>query len=116
MRQITRDACEAFYDQKKFKRSNTRVQPCGDDSLMWLHDTIIAQYDHGADKLYIQHAGWTSVTTKERLNGVLNYYGHPHYIKQHDFMWYVVDENGVRFPFNKTDVITIDTTGYLQIN
>ena len=91
MRQITKDAIKALYENKNFKRGNTIVvghlSPITDERsrIMCLHGNPIAKLKEG--KLYISHAGWPTNTTKERLNGLPNVHIH-----QKDFQWYLNGE------------------------
>jgi hypothetical protein len=66
MRKITREAIQALYNRRNFNSSNTRVE----DGKLYLHGNLIAKIENG--ELWITNAGWTSSTTKERLNGLRN--------------------------------------------
>lgn len=73
MRIITRDAIEAFEALRPFKRDNTevRIDPVvnGLEPELYLFGNLIAKrFHHG--ELQITSAGWSSNTTKERLNGL----------------------------------------------
>tara|TARA_R100001594_G_scaffold150302_1_gene210936 strand:- start:560 stop:928 length:369 start_codon:yes stop_codon:yes gene_type:complete len=106
-RKITRNAVSALYGGKDFRRDNTDVvhgiDPCypnyGEPHLdphlayisrMYLHGNEIARvvvaFEFGKwnTKLYIRTAGWTTSTTKERLNGLPGVS-----IYQKDFQWYL---------------------------
>lgn len=91
MRKITIDAVNAFMDNKEFSRSNTEVVV--DNSIgatfLYLHNNKIASKCHTTNKIEISNAGWFSVTTKERLNGLPNVS-----IRQKDYKWYL---NGNRW-------------------
>ena len=90
-RKITEDACKAFHNGYDFKKSNTEIgsyYESGSDDFgwcMWLHNNGIAKRMDG--KLYIRSAGWRTLTTKERLNGIsgVNVY-------QSNFDWYLNGE------------------------
>jgi len=83
MRKITRDACNAFYNHRKFKRGNTEVDIHDDGKIvLCLHDDIIAKIV--GNVLYVRHCGYMTKTTKERLNGLPNVY-----ISQRNFTWYL---------------------------
>ena len=73
MRAITNTAVTAFYAGRKFKRSNTEVQVSNTGWVyLYLHGHAIARRDWtGA---FVRHAGWPTLTTKERVNGVLLHY------------------------------------------
>jgi hypothetical protein len=64
MRQITRDIVQAFESRNELRIDNSRT----DGQSLWLFNNRIA--DWRADGLWITNSGWTSATTKERLNGL----------------------------------------------
>jgi hypothetical protein len=64
MRQITKQSCIAFENKQKFSKDNTRT----DGTNLYLYDNLIAKWQD--DGLYITNAGWSTNTTKERLNGL----------------------------------------------
>ena len=68
MRQITRDAINAFTSNVPFSRDNTTVHVSDDATIMRLHGNLIAKKING--ELFITDAGWDTMTTKERLNGL----------------------------------------------
>ena len=86
MRKITREACYAFENMGagKYEKSNTIVRTDGLRAQMWLHGNLIAYSN--PDGIYISNGGWSSNTTKERLNGLTGVH-----IQQKDF---VSSQNG----------------------
>lgn len=78
MRQITIDVCNAFESRETLSKSNSHT----DGNAMYLHGNKIAEYRDGS--LYITNAGWPTVTTKERLNGL-----HGVSINQKAGVWYL---------------------------
>lgn len=82
MRQITKEAVDAFLNGYYYKKSNMEVT-CGQ---MYLHGNKIAWFDRNK-QLWISNCGWKSVTTKERLNALPNVH-----IVQRNYRWYL---NGV---------------------
>jgi len=64
MRQVTREVCGSFKDHKARTVGNSHT----DGATLYLHGNAIAQWRD--DGLYITNAGWPTVTTKERLNGL----------------------------------------------
>ncbi len=63
-----------------------------------LHGNLIATYYYMEDIIFLYTAGWTSRTTKSRLNSLLNGLGFIQSVKQKNFKWYVCDrefEEGV---------------------
>lgn len=85
MRQITRDAVQAFRNWEKFNRGNTAVIPGVNGAVMTLHGNPIAASQYG--EIHVTSAGWETPTTKERLNGILSAIGCQG-IYQKDFTWY----------------------------
>ncbi len=71
MRKITEDAINALYSQKPFKRDNTAVEVFPNGTFLKLcGNTIACLYNDPNNTLSITTAGWNTVTTKERLNGL----------------------------------------------
>tara|TARA_R100001015_G_C4631780_1_gene194595 strand:- start:418 stop:777 length:360 start_codon:yes stop_codon:yes gene_type:complete len=85
MRKITKDAVRAFEQHKKFKRGNTTVEVSESKLFaeLKLHGNTIAK-SGVFEGLMISSAGWNTVTTKERLNGLEGVNIH-----QKDFTWYL---------------------------
>lgn len=77
-RKITTDAINAFMSAKPFNRDNTSVTIELVKFAMFeekfvvlrLHGNKIAQRIVGSNELEISNGGWSSNTTKERLNGL----------------------------------------------
>lgn len=69
VRKISELASEAFYNREKFKRTNTEVKvlPTGEVELrLWGNLIAFRKYD----KTYFTLAGWNTVTTRDRLEGI----------------------------------------------
>lgn len=82
MRQITKEAVDAFLNGYYYKKSNMEVT-CGQ---MYLHCNKIAWFDINK-QLWISNCGWWSHTTKERLNALPNVN-----IVQRKYLWYLNGE------------------------
>jgi hypothetical protein len=68
MRKITLKIARSLYQGKPCKISNTYT----DGEKVFLHDNLIAfKRENG---LSISLAGWPTVTTRERINGLLKYF------------------------------------------
>ena len=93
MRKIEKQMNAAVNNRTSWSNSNTRVDRMGNRSEVYLHNNHIATvYDNG--DLQLSSAGWETVTTKSRLNALLeNFFGYTLRIFQHDFTWYVGDRN-----------------------
>ena len=82
MRAITREAIEAFNNNKPFKKSNTEVTVYNEKTYYWLHGNCIATKENGV--LKITNCGWATNTTKERLKGLKGVS-----ISQRNFKWFL---------------------------
>ncbi len=80
MRKITKESVDAFMNARKFKKANMEVEVLPNVTILKLFGNEIAyRYNDPERTLSITNAGWKSVTTKERLNGIPNV--HIHQIK-----------------------------------
>ena len=79
MRQITKEAVDAFLNGYYYKKSNMEVT-CGQ---MYLHNNKIAWLDING-QLWVSNCGYQTNTTKERLNGLPSVN-----IRQINFTWYL---------------------------
>tara|TARA_R110000803_G_scaffold4911_9_gene16359 strand:+ start:2904 stop:3206 length:303 start_codon:yes stop_codon:yes gene_type:complete len=87
MRKITRESVDAFMNARKFKKGNMQVEVLPNVTILKLHRNVIAyRYNDPESTLRITNAGWESVTTKERLNGIPGVSIH-----QKDWVWYLND-------------------------
>ena len=83
MRKITREAVDKFLRKETFRKSNMAVEEQYGIFKLKLHGNTIATLDE-FNMLSISNAGWSSNTTKERLNGL------PHvHIKQKNWNWFL---------------------------
>jgi len=78
MRKITSQSVDAFVNGYRFNQGNTTVSGSGcgatgiRDWYLMLHNNLIAKKEVQTNTLTISDCGWQTVTTKERLNGVLS--------------------------------------------
>jgi hypothetical protein len=77
-RKSIRPVIQAFHAQKSLKRGNTHTE----NGKLYLFGNLIAEYR--SNRLWIRDAGWQTVTTKDRLNG-LNGVS----ISQRKYQWYL---------------------------
>ena len=91
MRKIEQQMNSAINNRTSWHNSNTRVDRMGNRSEVYLHNNQIATvYDNG--DLQLSSAGWETVTTKSRLNALLeNFFGYGLRIFQRDWTWYIGD-------------------------
>ncbi len=91
MKKVTLESSQAFRNGKKYKSTNTVVcvSPNGQVMSMLLFENTIANYSKQTNMLALTDCGWFTVTTKERLNGILKAFDLPYSISQKDFEWYI---------------------------
>lgn len=104
MRKITNLVVSAFYGGENFKMSNTDVETYNWVTTMYLHNNTIATIEK--DKLTLDDCGWQTNTTKERLNWILEGIW---CIRQKDFVWYLLLNNGEVYKFDDVESINIKT-------
>lgn len=86
MTKISQNSAKAFRDGQAFNVSNTKTT-AGNERIFTLHDNMIASY--ADNRLLITSSGWETVTTKARLNAILNAFNLPFSIVQRDYQWYL---------------------------
>ena len=88
MKKITERICNAFLDGIRLKISNTLTEK----AAIWLHGNKIAFW--ATDEiLMINLRGWNTVTTRERLNGLLTMLNSD---------WRIVQRNHIPYAINNT--------------
>lgn len=70
MRIITKKAIEAFLKGVHFGLDNTQVLVYDSVIHLVLHGNLIAQRDRKTGSIRTTTAGWNTLTTRERLNGI----------------------------------------------
>ena len=116
---ITEDSATAFRNQRRFKRSNTVVR--NEDSwntAMYLFNNLIARYEPRKNHLWIDTCWRNTVTTKERLNWVLEKFN-AWKIYQTHYIWYYMDVRGNVYPMPQNwmyiDLNDYNEFSYLQL-
>ena len=101
MRQIEQQMNFALTHKGNFSKSNTRVEynENSNCSTVVLHRTAIATYDHNTQALKLNTGGWHSVTTKSRLNAILQELIGCASVYQKNWNWFVNLQNGGTIPF-----------------
>ena len=86
--------------RKNFSSGNTTVRAFRESVDVYLHGNHIASLDTATHKLTIKDGGWQSVTTKSRLNALLDEFVPSAGIFQKDWVWYLSDRlSGSVVPF-----------------
>jgi len=96
MRKVTRDVCNAFINRNRRSVGNT----CTDGEELLLHGNRIAWRE--GDRIMTTLAGWPTVTTRERLNGLCELLGLGRPYHQNHHIQYFQDN-----PINSTDIIPL---------
>ena len=98
MRKVTEQTVRAFFNGEKKSIGNTVVTVVDGETALSLHGNIIALRD-SKGVVQINNKGYTTNTTKERLNGILSYLNND-YIKQIKGEWFIVsDGEKTEFPY-----------------
>ena len=73
MRKIEQQMNRAIVNKNDWSNSNTKVNYNSntDCSSVYLHGNQIATVDHNTNAVKLSSCGWQSVTTKSRLNAIL---------------------------------------------
>ena len=110
MRKITEQSCQAFRNRKNFTSGNMsitgRTYEGKPHSIteMRLHGNLIASLC--GNTLTLMDAGWQTVTTKERLNGLLNTFYINAVIFQKNYQWFITLD-GVTSEWNGSQTFKI---------
>lgn len=72
MRMITEKAIKKFLAHERFSLDNTSVDTSTDRNMSYLrlHGSVIANHNKATGELNITTAGWNTLTTRSRLNGI----------------------------------------------
>ena len=91
MRKIEQQMNRAIVNSNNWSNSNTFVEYNSntDCSTIVLHRTAIAVWDHKNQALKLNTGGWATVTTKSRLNAILDQLMYGAKVFQRDFNWYL---------------------------
>ena len=91
MRKIEQQMNRAIVNKNDWSNSNTFVEYNSNTncSTVVLHRTAIATYDHNTQALKLNTGGWATVTTKSRLNAILQGLIAGASVFQREFNWYL---------------------------
>ena len=105
MRKIEMEMNSAIRYRRNFSKANTSVRCFKTNGIttdvdVFLHGNHIASLDTATNQLTIKDGGWQSVTTKSRLNALLDEFAPSMGIFQKDWIWYLSDRlSGSVVPF-----------------
>ncbi len=91
MRKIERQMNFAISNKADWSSSNTRVEfnDSTNCSNVFLHGHNIATVDHSTHSVKVSSCGWTTNTTKSRLNAILSEVKYGCSVFQKNWNWYV---------------------------
>ena len=109
MRKVEQQMNEAILNRQDFFKGNTSVENYitetgAREAVVKLHGNHIATI---GDTLQISDAGWQTVTTKSRLNALLNEFAEGCYVFQKNFDWFLGDADGNVLPFPTEEFVTV---------
>ena len=88
MRKIEAQMNAAIAGQRNWSKDNTRVEVHGGNTYVYLHGHNIATISKWGD-IRLSSCGWETVTTKSRLNAIIDCFVHNIGIYQRDWQWYI---------------------------
>jgi len=100
MRKETHKIMSAFLKGEKASAQRTNT----DGHSVWLHGNLIAE--RGKSKLWFTLADWPTVTTRDRINGMLELSGSDYRVFQ---------KNGTQFLTNGTDVRELGDSEWVSV-
>ena len=91
MRKIERQMNTAISNKVDWSSSNTRVEYNNNSncSSVYLHGHQIATFSHELKAVKLSSCGWQTVTTKSRLNAILDEVKYGCRVFQKNFDWFV---------------------------
>jgi hypothetical protein len=107
MRKVSREVISAFLAGKSKKVGNTY----SNGNCLYLHGNQIASSINGAVRIF--DGGWSSNTTKERLNALLQLMEYERYemvadcVFQKNFQWFLQYNNGEKTAFQNGTIVGV---------
>ena len=98
MRKIEKQMNFALSNKANWSKSNTAVEfnESTNCSTVKLHGHSIASFDHSTNAIKLSSCGWETVTTKSRLNAILQEVKPGCGIFQKQFEWFVSFRDDVK--------------------
>ena len=89
MRKIETEMQNALRNKVNWSKANTSVSVDNEgNQFVTLHGNLIAQISNFGD-IKLSSCGWQTVTTKSRLNAILDTFLHRLSVYQKNFEWYI---------------------------
>ena len=99
MRKIEQQMNSAIRYRRNWAGSNTMVRVSREVVEVFLHGNHIASVDTATNQLQIFDGGWQSVTTKSRLNALLDEFADGARVIQRNYTWFLSDLGNRVTPF-----------------
>jgi len=111
MRQIEKQMNFALSNKANWGKSNTRVEYNSNTncSSVYLHGHRIATYEHNLKAVKLSSCGYTTNTTKSRLNAILDEVKYGCKVFQKNFDWFVKYNDDVASFWDGMILIDADT-------
>ena len=93
MRKIEQDMNRAIRYRKNMSKQNTSVRCYREEIEVRLHGNLIGTVDTASNQLRIFDGGWQTVTTKSRLNALLDEFSAGTGVIQRNFEWFLTYKN-----------------------
>ena len=95
MRLIEKQMNFALSNRSNWSKDNTRVEFNDNTncSSVYLHGHLIATFDHNLKAVKLSSCGYTTVTTKSRLNAILDEVDYGCKVFQKNWDWYFSNNN-----------------------
>ena len=92
MRKIETQMQNALRNRVNWSKANTSVSVDNEgNQFVTLHGNCIASISNFGD-IKLSSCGWETVTTKSRLNAILDTFLHGLHVFQKDFQWFIGDD------------------------
>ena len=94
MRKIEKQMNFAISNKGNWRKDNTEVEfnESTNCSTVKLHGNSIATFDHNLKAVKLSSCGWETVTTKSRLNAILDCFFRSLRVYAKDFIWYIGED------------------------
>ena len=99
MRKIEEQMNTAIRYRRNWAGSNTMVRVSREVVEIFLHGNHIASVDTATNNLTLFDGGWQSVTTKSRLNALLDEFADGARVIQRNYTWFLSDLGNRVTPF-----------------
>ena len=99
MRKVEIQMNHAIRYRRNWAGSNTMVRVSREVVEVFLHGNHIASVDTATNQLQIFDGGWQSVTTKSRLNALLDEFADGARVIQRNYTWFLSDLGNRVTPF-----------------